>query len=68
MYNIIWKKVIQIGNNILSNRLSILNNKIKLDWLNQSLQTFKINCKKTSMAKLGELLCVINRLVCAKQY
>ena len=36
----------KIGNNILSNRLSVLNNKIELDWLNQSLQSFKITCKK----------------------
>ena len=36
----------KIGNNILSNRLSILNNKIELAWLNQSLSAFKIKCKK----------------------
>ena len=36
----------KVGNNILSNQLSILNNKIDLTWLNDSLSTFKINCKK----------------------
>ena len=36
----------KVGNNILSNRLSILNNKIDLTWLNDSLSTFKVKCKK----------------------
>ena len=36
----------KIGNNILSNHLLVLNNSIELYWLNQSLQSFKIKCKK----------------------
>ena len=36
----------KVGNNILSNRLSILNNKIELAWLNQSLSAFKIKAVK----------------------
>lgn len=35
----------KVGNNIVSNRLSILNTKIPLHWLNQTLITFKLNCK-----------------------
>ena len=33
----------KIGNNILTNRLTCLNNKIELDWLNLSLNSFKIH-------------------------
>ena len=36
----------KIGKNILSNRLGILYNQIDYDWLNLSLNYFKINCKK----------------------
>ena len=36
----------RIGKNILMNRLGILNNKIDYDWLNLSLNSFKIKCKK----------------------
>ena len=31
--------------NIVVNRLKILNDKIPLDWLNQSLYTYKVSCK-----------------------
>ena len=34
------------GMNILLNRLAHLNDKIEKSWLHQSLNTFKINCKK----------------------
>ena len=37
----------KIGNNILSNRLSILNNKIPLNDLNLSLNSFKYKYKQT---------------------
>ena len=30
----------------LTNRLTCLNNKIELDWLNLSLNSFKIHCKQ----------------------
>ena len=36
----------EIGNNILLNRLSHLNAKIKKSWMDLSLNTFKIKCKK----------------------
>ena len=45
-FNITSSGKYKIGNNILSNRLSVLNNKIELNWLNQSLESFKITCKK----------------------
>ena len=40
------ESALRIGKNILMNRLGILNNKIDYDWLNQSLNTFKIKSKK----------------------
>ena len=36
----------RVGLNALANRLYILNNRIPLTWLNLSLDTFKIHCKK----------------------
>ena len=35
----------KIGSNILCNRLTTLNNKIPLQWLNLSIDTFKVKCK-----------------------
>ena len=35
----------KMGLNILVNRLSVLNGKIPLSWLNSSLESFKIKCK-----------------------
>jgi hypothetical protein len=37
--------VYKVGNNILSNRLSSLNRKIQLDFLNLPFETYKIKCK-----------------------
>ena len=37
---------LKVGLNALCNRLRILNNKIPLTWLNLSLDTFKVKCKK----------------------
>ena len=37
----------RIGNNIISNRFTILNGKIKLSWLNDSYESYKIKCKET---------------------
>ena len=34
----------KIGNNKLSNRLSIRNGKINLNWLNMSANSYKIKC------------------------
>ena len=36
----------KVGKNILTNRLSILNGRIPLTWLNTTLDTFKVRCKK----------------------
>ena len=36
----------KVGINGLSNRFYLLNNKIPLEWLNLSLNTFKVKCKK----------------------
>ena len=36
----------RIGNNIISNRFTILNGKIKLSWLNDSYESYKIKCKE----------------------
>ena len=35
----------KIGNNLICNRLSLLNNKIPLKWLTLTLETFKMKCK-----------------------
>ena len=37
----------KVGLNILPNRFSILNGLIPLTWLNASMDTFKVHCKKT---------------------
>ena len=37
---------LRIGKNLLMNRLGVLNNLIEYDWLNQSLNTFKLKSKK----------------------
>ena len=37
---------LKIGLNCLSNRLSLLNKTIPLNWLNESLCTYKVKCKK----------------------
>jgi hypothetical protein len=36
----------KIGENILVNRLSVVNNLIPLDWLNLSYATYKLKCKE----------------------
>ena len=39
----------KVGINALANRFYLLNNKIPLQWLNLSLNTFKVHCKKLFM-------------------
>ena len=36
----------KVGNNVLSNRLVILNGKIPLEWLNENFESYKIKCKQ----------------------
>ena len=45
-FTILKTNNIKVGLNKLTNRLAILNGKIPLDWLNVSIDTFKIKCKK----------------------
>ena len=45
-FSIIKTNRCKLGNNILANRLHILNNKIKLSDLKDSISSFKINKKK----------------------
>ena len=42
---------LKVGINSLSNRFYLLNNKIPLQWFNQSIDTFKIHCKKLFLPK-----------------
>ena len=46
LFNLIKSQKFKVGDNILSNRLSILNNKIKLEDLNLSLNSFKTKYKQ----------------------
>ena len=39
-------KSYKIGNNILANRFTILNGKIKFDWLNLPFNSYKLKCKE----------------------
>ena len=45
MFHINDTSRIAVGKNILPNRLTTLNNKVNLDWLNLSLITFKLKMK-----------------------
>ena len=36
----------KVGINSLTNRLSLINNLIPLNWLNMSMGTYKVHCKK----------------------
>ena len=36
----------RIGLNSLTNRLPVINNKIPLNWLNMTIDTYKVKCKK----------------------
>ena len=37
--------ILRVGNNILVNRLATLNNKVPLEWLNLSFNSYKIKAK-----------------------
>ena len=45
-FEIIKANSTKVGLNILANRLSVINGKIPFSWLNSTLSTFKIKCKK----------------------
>ena len=36
----------KVGENLLTNRLKSLNNKIEFNWLNESFNSYKVKCKK----------------------
>ena len=44
-FNIMKSNIFMVGNNLLTTRLSILNNKVNLNDLNLSLETFKVKYK-----------------------
>ena len=50
----------KVGINVLANRLSILNGKIPLSWLNCSLPSYKMHCKKlflsSNVIKLNSII------------
>ena len=45
-FMIIQTRNYKIGNNLLCNRLTLLNNKIPLSWLSLPFERFKLNCKE----------------------
>ena len=45
MFQISDYSKIKVGKNIISNRLTVLNGQINLDWLNLSLTSFKLKVK-----------------------
>ena len=45
MFHIIDISRMRVGKNVLANRLTLLNDKILLEWLNLSYDQFKIKCK-----------------------
>ena len=45
MFHIIDISRMRVGKNVLANRLTLLNDKILLEWLNLSFDQFKIKCK-----------------------
>ena len=45
----------KIGNNLICNRLSLLNNKIPLKWLTLTLETFKMKCKVKFLNQSNEV-------------
>jgi hypothetical protein len=42
----------RVGLNAFANRVYILNGRIPLDWLNMSINTFKVHCKKEFLTGL----------------
>ena len=43
--NVIDNSRLRVGKNLLVNRLTIINDLVKYDWMNCSLDTFKVKCK-----------------------
>ena len=51
---------IKVGVNCLANRFYLLNGTIPLQWLNNSIDTFKVKCKKTIAGLICEknIMCI----------
>ena len=49
----------KVGLNVLTNRFSVLNGMIPFDWLNNSLDSFKIKCKKDVVVTNGNMLITV---------
>ena len=41
----------RIGKNLMINRLNVINDKIKYDWLNLSFESYKLKCKENFLTK-----------------
>ena len=54
------------NNNILLNRLHILNNKIEKSWLNLSLESYKVKCKELFLKNQWDYHWLPNELICLK--
>ena len=61
----------KVGLNLLANRLSILSGKITLSWLNESVTSFKLKCKRCVLKNWTipeNLIKILNHLTCAPQW
>ena len=45
-WSFITRQNYDVGKNILLNRMHILNNKIEKNWINLTLNTYKVKCKE----------------------
>ena len=45
-FRIFDESSLRIGKNILTNRLTLINNQIEYDWLNKTEVSYKVACKK----------------------
>ena len=46
MFMVLKSNSTKVGINVLANRLTILSGKIPFNWLNESLMSFKMKCKR----------------------
>ena len=47
----------KIGVNKLVNRLTILDNKIEMEWMNMGLDSFKVKCKELLLWQIFSVTC-----------
>ena len=48
--HIMDKARLEPGRNLLTNRSTVLNDKVEYDWLNLTIDSFKVKCKKVSLS------------------